>query len=265
MPRRTIQIESSTACNARCSFCPRSDMTRPRGEMPDALFRRIVAEGKAMGVRHFTPFLHGEPLAFPRLFGWLDHLEAEGMKASIYTNASLLTRDKADRLARNKAVALVHCGLGGATAGTHRKVTGLDGFEETAANVRYLISKAPSRVRVGMVVTEDTAGEAAEHRRLWGRRAKAVPFRNWAGARRSPLEAAGRRLPCKEITSDMCVLWDGRVALCCMGFDGKAILGDLNRQSLREVWDSGVEARRRAAAGDLAVYPLCEGCNGNVY
>jgi len=39
-----IQFESSTRCNANCSFCPNSDITRPRGEMSDELFHKIIQE-----------------------------------------------------------------------------------------------------------------------------------------------------------------------------------------------------------------------------
>ena len=63
-----IQFESSTACNAKCTFCPRYDMTRPKGEMSDELFYKIIKEGKEIKDSVFIPFLNGEPFVFPRIW-----------------------------------------------------------------------------------------------------------------------------------------------------------------------------------------------------
>ncbi|MGB2583326.1 MAG: SPASM domain-containing protein, partial [Dehalococcoidia bacterium] len=43
---------------------------------------------------------------------------------------------------------------------------------------------------------------------------------------------------CIHATSHMTVLWDGRVNLCCMDPLGRKIFGDLNHQTVAEVWFS---------------------------
>jgi hypothetical protein len=48
---------------------------------------------------------------------------------------------------------------------------------------------------------------------------------------------------CIHATNHMTVLWDGRVNLCCMDPLGRAIFGDLNHQTVAEVWFS--EGRQR--------------------
>jgi hypothetical protein len=42
--------------------------------------------------------------------------------------------------------------------------------------------------------------------------------------------------PCSLIFHTIYVMSDGKVALCCMDFDAKTELGDLNKQSIREVY-----------------------------
>jgi MoaA/NifB/PqqE/SkfB family radical SAM enzyme len=63
--------------------------------------------------------------------------------------------------------------------------------------------------------------------------------------------------------TSMSVLWDGRVVTCCMDSNGVQLLGDLNIQSLQDLWNgpalSGVrdDFRRR----EYGKYPVCLSCD----
>jgi hypothetical protein len=72
--------------------------------------------------------------------------------------------------------------------------------------------------------------------------------------------------PQKEIVSvcyspwtSMSVLWDGRVVTCCMDSNGVQVLGDLNSQSVQEVWNgpalSGLRNSFRKL--DYSTFPVC--------
>jgi hypothetical protein len=41
--------------------------------------------------------------------------------------------------------------------------------------------------------------------------------------------------PCSNLWSELTILWTGRVALCCIDYDGKVILGDVNKESLENI------------------------------
>jgi radical SAM protein with 4Fe4S-binding SPASM domain len=41
---------------------------------------------------------------------------------------------------------------------------------------------------------------------------------------------------CDKPWTSMTVLWDGRVVPCCFDYDGTYVLGDLRKQSLKEIW-----------------------------
>jgi len=266
LPIRNIQFESSTACNANCIFCPRSDMARAHGTMSDDLFYKIITEGKqANPYANFIPFLNGEPFAFPRIFEWLDYMEQQEVSIHLFTNASLLSKEKIDRLVRNKMIRYIYCSINAATPETYAKVVRGPDFATTAANIHYLLSKRPSfKVRIGMVETEDTMADMELHRRTWGKRARGVNFRNWAGARHDALESRGRKIPCHDIRHNITILWDGRVCLCCMDYDGQVILGDLNQQSLSDIWTSSAWLRDKHARLEFTDLPLCGPCNSNV-
>jgi radical SAM protein with 4Fe4S-binding SPASM domain len=60
------------------------------------------------------------------------------------------------------------------------------------------------------------------------------------------------------------ILRDGRVSLCCVDFNEEAIVGDIRKQSIDEIWNGSPElARHRAALGtqDVAsLHPICKRC-----
>lgn len=258
-----IQFEGSTQCNANCVFCPRSDMTRPKGTMSDDLFHKIIREGKEMGVKSFIPFLNGEPFANPKIFDWLDFMEKEGVSTCIFTNAGLLDKEKIDRLVKYSNIDKVVCSFNGATEETYKKIMRGPDYKKTKENIEYLIDSAPFNVIVSMVVVNDDIHENKQFRKMWGRHATSVPFINWAGSKHDPTEKIGPQKACNQVLGQMNILWDGRVCLCCMDFDGKVILGDVNRQSLQEIWKNARSIREKHRQKNFNM-PLCVDCNKNV-
>ncbi|MFA5830882.1 MAG: radical SAM/SPASM domain-containing protein [Candidatus Paceibacterota bacterium] len=260
----TIQFEGSTFCNSRCAFCPLTDLARAKGTMSDELFHKIIKEGKEMGVKRFIPFLNGEPFANPKIFEWLDYMEKEGVRTCLFTNAELLDEEKIDRLAKYSNIDYINCSFNAATKETYDAIMRRPSFERAKKNVEYLIAKAPFKIKVGMTVVEKNKHETELFRKMWGRRAKFGDFVNWAGARHDPFEKTGERIPCAYILNKMYILWDGRACLCCFDYDGKVIFGDLNKESLRDVWEAGEPIRERHRKSDFDM-ALCRECNANAH
>jgi len=232
--------------------------------MSDELFHKIIREGKAMGVRRFVPFLNGEPFANPKIFDWLDYMQSEGVSTCLFTNAELLDDEKIAKLAKYKNIEYINCSFNAATEATRLKVMPDSHFQKTKENIDKLIAAVPYKVKVGMTVVADNVQEKQDFRKLWGWRTKFGDFVNWAGSKHDTQEKIGDRVPCYQLLTHLDVLWDGRVCLCCFDFDGQVILGDLNKQSLREIWDNAelIRQKHRNLEFDL---PLCKECNNNAH
>jgi MoaA/NifB/PqqE/SkfB family radical SAM enzyme len=260
MGNMKIQFESTTDCNASCTFCPRYDMTRPRGEMSDGLFHKIVREGQEFDHAYYHPYLNGEPFVFPRIWEWLDYMEALGLEVHLSTNAELMD---VGRLVKYKCIHSVGCSINAATKETYDQVVRGPDYDRVVANVDELIEKAPFKVMVSMVVVEENKHEVGLFRRRWGRRAGLGEFKNWTGDRRNGLERTGKRIPCWGLHRTMNILWDGRVVACCMDYDGKLVLGDVNQHSLIEIYHRANWVRKRNRELDFSL-PSCKECNHNI-
>lgn len=254
-----INIESSTSCNARCVFCPRHEMTRPRGEMSDELFHKIIKEAKEMKVRSVSPFMNGEPFVFPRIWQWLDYMEKEGILVSLYTNAEFMD---VDRLVKYKNIHYINCSLNAATKETYDKVMRGPNFEIVKRNIDDLFKKAPFKVRVSFLITDENAHELEMFKSMYRRR-RICRFANWTGDKHSSLARKGKRIPCLVMFTQMFVLWNGLVVPCCMDYNGKQILGDANYQTLREIWNNAFWMRKKHKNYEFDI-PVCQNCNYNV-
>jgi molybdenum cofactor biosynthesis enzyme MoaA len=143
---------------------------------------------------------------------------------------------------------------------------GLKNFDEIVENVKYMISKNPHfRVMCSMALLEENKHEIWDFKKMWGRRhTRIAQFVNWGGYKHDPIEVD---IPkdkhfCHHL-KNMYVLWDGRVCLCCMDYDGRVILGDLNKQTVKEVWDNSKWIRDKQLEGKYDELELCKDCNLN--
>lgn len=257
-----INIESSTGCNARCTFCPRYDMTRPMGSMGDELFHKIIEEGIAWGVTRYSPFMNGDPFVFPRIWEWLDYMQERKLKVSLYTNGEFID---VDRLARYNNIEYIDFSINAATPETHKKIMRMQGdkFDLVVKHYKEAKTKLKCFVRASLIKTEDNIEEIDKFREMFGR-VKVCGFGNWTGDRHSKLERKGKRVPCYPLFSQMYILWDGRVVPCCMDYDGKQILGDANKELLKDIWYKNMEWMREKHRNLDFSIPVCKDCNYNV-
>lgn len=88
---------------------------------------------------------------------------------------------------------------------------------------------------------------------------------NWGGNE----EVAGGSRPkaqtgfqCMRLWQTMTVLWDGRVSICCLDYEGSEIVGDLRTSTMREIWEGERLAQIRAwhTRGEFGTVPICANC-----
>jgi len=274
-----VWIENTNICNARCLMCPRDKHTRPQGVMPLPLFEKIVAEIAARGDAVRRVHLHnfGEPLVDKDLAQRVRLAKEKGLRHVYFvTNASLLTEPLAKGLIA-AGLDEMKISFYGTDAETYnRTMVGLD-FEKTMANVRAFFrlrkeaGTAKPRVVIQYLPQASNAGRVSEFAAIFdglidrslGDSTNVFSLHNFGGGR-SPREAA--RVVCTVCDypwRTMVILHDGRVVPCCLDYDGKLVVGDVNRQTLAEVWNGPDYTALRADFKrlDYRPHPVCLGCD----
>jgi MoaA/NifB/PqqE/SkfB family radical SAM enzyme len=283
-PRRPehLGFEITGACDAKCIHCPRQEMDRPKRQMPFELFRRLVDQAAEMRVPDLVPNGYGEILLIKNLGDYLDYIASKRHRFRILcnTNGHMLTDEKIDLFIKHR-VSLLNITIDGATPETAQAVrVGLD-TRVIEDNIHRLIRRRNAlgrrfpRIRVGMILIPQNRHEADAFMRKWRGVTEFVGLAGFSTRLGSmeggAAEAAGAGEAAAAPDPHPCVLpfrelhvWsDGKAVLCCEDWNEQHVVGDLNAQTLQEIWHGAVlrEARRLHAAGQGDRLAICARCN----
>lgn len=276
-----ICIETTNRCNLACKMCARSAMQRPLGVMRQALFEKIideVAEKQPHAYLHYYGI--GEPLVDPELFTKLDYARRKDLRNSIlFTNGQLLLENENYKRLADSGVAILGVDLDGFSQETYGQIRIGGSFEtvkEAIVRLHDYIRGQGIRTRVEIAyqiypgVNEADVGPFVTWCDRSGYEYKLVPMHTWAGLRSdvpstqveglADQHHSQRRCACSALWSNLMIAWDGRVALCFQDADIREPLGDLNNQSIEEVW-RGEHLRKRREHLDGVYEGLCRTCD----
>ena len=279
-----VTIETTNACNSDCIMCPRQDMTRPVNNMDFKLYKKIIDDCGRIGVKTIQPFNFGEPLIHNRIGDFIRYAkEHTRSKIQICTNASLLTDEKAREI-MDSGLDRIYIDIDGFTRDTYEKIRRNLDFDRVVENTeRFIELKKRLNKRIFITVSiinmDETSGEIVEFKRYWKPRVDRVldvKYNTWTGSvtpLSPPLNKGGtggvRRFncPCKMLWDQMVILQDGKVALCCLDYDGKVIVGDIQRESIIDVWNGKIlnTLRQKQIELKFDVIPTCRACNQYIY
>ena len=152
---RSAKIKLTARCNLRCVMCKYGRGWAPP-ELGEEGFARAIGEMAELGCRKIH-FSGGEVLTrtdFELLAGVASNA---GMKVTLTSNLTLLTKDRAKALMRHK-ISSISTSLDGSTAKIHERVRRVPGsFKKTLSGMRHISREkerrsARTRVRVNFVM-----------------------------------------------------------------------------------------------------------------
>lgn len=270
-----VIFEIVCGCNLHCVMCPEPTMSRPKGVMSLDLYRKAVREiaETSPGTEVWATIM-GEVFVHRRLvFDYLRFAKHEAGLEKVYLNSNLVLfrEDYIDDLAACGLDKLT-VGLDAATAETYAGIRVGGDFERVERNIESLLrAKQEGRLPRLELILQFIVQDLNQHeeelfKQKWSGRGATLKIRQklgWGTAIEAPnlsLSTAERTVPCPWLMRTMSVHWTGMVAQCDAEWNGDRYVGDLNRQSLREVWMTELLARRqRHLANDFDFEP-CRDC-----
>lgn len=267
---KEVRIENTNYCNANCTICPREKQTRPKGYMDFDLFKSIIDQCAAHGVREVHLQGYGEPLLDEKIFDRIKYVRDAGItKTLMVTNAALLNEENAKKLIAS-GLANLKISFYGTTKEEYEKIHRGLNYDEVKANIEKLFELQEPLRQPLPIVSMKYIGEIWKFPVFvwqWGKHAKVTCARlhNYAGGRdyNSIKESKAKRV-CRFLREWVLqVLWDGRVVPCCYDFNGEIILGDLNKNTIAEIWNGEDFHNFRQLHTEFRFdeIPLCKHCD----
>jgi len=264
-----ISIETFSKCNASCTFCPYTMLDRIGTKMPDEMIDRIIEELKDHpGAFMIAPFKLNELFLDKRWESICRKVNAELPNAylRLFSNGSTLTEKNIRGVAQLERVVHLWVSLNDHDPVRYHETMGLN-FDRTVANLDRLFEiKENGHFPHDVVISKvrernERDAEFTEFvRSRWPTFGVHLIKRDsWTGYtidEGGPVPAT----PCgRWFEVNICA--DGKVALCCMD-SGEHAIGDLNTQTLFEVYNQPEQRnRRRFMLSRLDVGGPCNGCN----
>lgn len=270
-------IETCTTCNHRCAFCPVSVDPRSREVMPQELFERIVDQVIEAGVPGVGVFLnnYNEPTVDPLFLERVRVLFAKGVPTAILTNASRLTPEVIETIRGMGRLRYLGVNLPTTDPAQYREMHGTTDLPRILANVDYAIAHPLAEENAFVVLGygderhDLDLAEIEQRYRESGWSAKKFVVQSRAGLVETSHDRTykARLGGCEQIGSrpfqHLHVVASGRAIFCCQDYYERYPVGDLNRQTVREVLSSEELARLRRWSYGVGEAPedfICRRC-----
>lgn len=286
-----LKLQSHTDCNGECIFCPHKNIRTmfPREKMNMDLYKKIIVDfTHDKRAKDFLLSLQNEPLLDDKLFHRISFFQEHNIHqipCVLSTNGTLLDKEMSDRLL-NSGLDIIQISVNALNKKDFEKIDATKNYEELINNINYFLSQDLSKmgVLISFVKTslmEDQLKKAVKKWRTSGFGVVLHPLSNRGGALKEYDELVVKRknvpllsrlkssiikalLPCCPLPFyQLCVLSNGKAILCTQDWERKTIIGDLNKQTIHEIWNSDKlnEIRLKIISGRYDEIAACKECS----
>ncbi len=284
-----LQVEPTTTCNLRCTYCPVSlELPKATGHLDPALFERTLDE---MGEYFLMLVLWGwgEPFLNPRVYDIVRAAKQKNLHVVSSTNGHIFAaKDHASRLVASGIDSLI-ISIGGATEESYARLRGTK-MEEAFDGVRRIVAEKKRQrsstpfVSLSMIISQYNEVEIPALKAAalaLGVDALSLKTMNTCTVRPEskddhPIPAGdgfqrfvyegndrvrAKHNPCKALWQKTNLRWDGEITPCTYDFDSVRSMGNVQGHSFRSIWrNAAYTAMRRQFRKDPAEISICKNC-----
>jgi radical SAM protein with 4Fe4S-binding SPASM domain len=284
-----ISAELTNCCNLNCPECSSGSgqMKRDRGFMDIALFNKILGE---LGpyLYNINLFFQGEPMLHPQFFSFLRNTLIYNSVVS--TNGHFLSVENSEKIAKSGLGKLI-ISLDGTDQESYSayRLNGkidivLDGIRNMAvakikfnSNIKIEIQFLVNRLNENQI---SAVKELAKDLKVSLRLKSMQVIENHDIESWLPVNERFRRykkingeyviknsLPhrCARLWFNPVITWDGKVLPCCFDKDAEYVMGDLNHETFREIWDSPrYKIFRKSVLSGRQMIEICRNCTSGM-
>ena len=274
----SLFIDPCDACNFRCSFCFQSHGDYSGRIMEKELFEKIANDmekefANPFKMVHLNGF--GEPLLNPHIVDFVKILKEKPIaeKVSITTNASLLNQEKAKELVDagldRICISIYALDDEGYLKFSNAKLS----FTKLYQNIQFLYHvRGNCHIHIKIAGDYFSEEEKREFIEKFGMVADTVyidhAINNWPGLkvvegnRHMYHQSMGGSKICPMPFYQMVIHSNGKVSPCCPEYQQKLVIGDIRRDSLKDIWNGEAlrELRKGILKGEATKGKVCSVC-----
>lgn len=244
-----MHVELTNVCNLKCPICPRTKMTRKQGFISLELIDKIISEAKNKA-EFVTLNSWGESILHPEIDIISQKFKNAGFKIQLSTNATLLTPERQEKLLKS-GIDFLLLSIDATSEQTYNKVRTGGDYNKTMSNIKSFLrkvksQKAPVKCVCQLIYSRLNMSEAEGFRNYWKKFGADVwikPYINWNGE--DDIESSYFPGEVPQTSNSLCdwpwrqlvVHWNGNVVSCCCDYDGKELMGNVNENTLAEIWN----------------------------
>lgn len=271
---KSIAVETTNYCNLSCSYCGYSKMTREKGYMKTNIYKKIIDE-IAKEDKNTTVWLeaYGEPLLLGyKLSYYIRYAKDRGLKNVFISTNGLLLDEEISEAILYSGIDRIIISLDAFYNDTYLKIRNNNKFDEVKNNIKNLIlmrkklnSNAKIEVQLIKIPNIHKEDEIENFQLYWQSKGADVRVKNfitWNGAVSAANDSKKDRYPCGWLFRTMAITWDGNVGQCSCDYNGRYVVGNIIKNSIKEIWQGNLKKIR-----DLHLVeqyyntPICEKCS----
>ena len=275
----TVGLELLNKCNFKCIMCLTPKSSEPKIVIADETIDRVLAECKEGGVPALMFGMGEEPLLHK---GFLDVLERSNsagiMDVFLFTNGLLLNERIAKGLVEGR-IARVYVSIDAATPETFKRIRGSSELEKIEENVKRLVSMRDAAgavlpvIRVSFCIQPGNLSERQAFIDKWKDVVDHVDIQEMHDfsqvtemaklsdeERFRTAEVRDSDLRCHQPWEKLTIWANGDVSPCCTFHGKNLIVGNIQKQSVREIWTGEKIDLVRRQISDGRLNPVCRAC-----
>jgi radical SAM protein with 4Fe4S-binding SPASM domain len=285
-----LAFEPTTSCNLRCPECPSGlrSFTRPTGMLNREVFERTISEISDT-LLYLTFYFQGEPYLHKDFLQMVSFATRKNIYTSTSTNAHYLTYQNALATVKSGIDRMI-ISLDGTTQATYEqyRVGGqiekvIEGTRNLIAAKKALNSTTPYIIFQFLVVkpnehqieeakklSKDLGVDAIRFKTAqiydYKEGSNLIPenqkYSRYQKLRNGTYEIKNKLLNhCWKMWHSAVITWDGLVVPCCFDKDAQHRMGDVSKQSFKEVWSSEKYLKfRKQLIGSRKNVDICKNC-----
>ncbi len=260
----SVDMELTNQCSTNCTMCPRSAITRPKGNMAESTFEiisdKLVSEGSLVTFSGM-----GDPLSHPSVFDWIHNIRKKGGDVGIVINPASINKQISRKLTEvrpNSVTVSFPCIQKEVFEKLCPTVSYVDALRRTLELVN--LSSGKVGLRVTGITTKINKNEHEKFVNFWEEQGVRCNVTACHGRGGNLIESDIYKPQSIGLESEKCglfqfhtfVTWEGEVLACCHDLDGATRIGNLINDDVATIAE-----RKRGTLKNHIPFTVCQQCD----